>query len=120
MFQWHKRKTVKKNTIIKFWRLKTDLSLDVENDKILFQGRKVLRKNDLKHVVARTFKASKSGGYKKLRTRAADGYTGMSNKNILQVTSTDFKYKKFTARFTNKAPPRTISARKVRKFIYNK
>ena len=100
--------------------MKTDLSLDVGDEKILFQGRKVLRKNDLKHVVARIFKASKSGGYKKLRTRAADGYTGMSNKNILKVTSTDFKYKKFTARFTNKAPLRTISARKVRKFKYNK
>ena len=114
------RTRVQKNAIIKFWRLKTDLSLDVGEEKILFQGRKVLRKTDLKHVIARTFKAGKSGGYKKLRTRAADGYTGMSNKNIIKVTSTDFKCKRFTARFTDKAPPRKISARKVRKFKHNK
>ena len=80
----------------------------------------MLRKNDLKHVIARTFKASKSGGYKKLRTGAADGYTGMSNKNIIKVTSTDFKYKRFTARFTDKAAPQKISARNVRKFKHNK
>ena len=114
------RTRVQKNAIIKFWRLKTDLSLDVGDEKILFQGWKVLRKNDLKHVIARTFKAGKSGGYKKLRARTADGYTGMSNKNIIKVTSTDFKYKRFTARFTDKAPPRKISTRKVRKFKHNK
>ena len=43
------------------------------------------------------------GGYKKLRTIAADGYTGVSSNKILSITSNDERFKKFTAIFTNKA-----------------
>ena len=54
-------------------------------------------------VVTKTFKKNKLGGYKKLRTRAADGYTGVSSNKILSITSNDERFKKFTAVSTNKA-----------------
>ena len=38
----------------------------------------------------KTFKKSKSGGYKKLRTRA-DGYVGLSIRYILKVTNNNIK-----------------------------
>ena len=65
----------------------------------------------LKSAVDKTFKKSKSGGYKKLRTRIADGYTGLSNREMLKVTN-NIKYKKFT-RFTNKVAPKPGIASKV-------
>ena len=38
----------------------------------------------------KTFKKSKPGGHKKLRTRA-DGYVGLSNRDILKVTNNNIK-----------------------------
>jgi len=54
------------------------------------------------------FQKNKSSGYKKLRTQA-DGYAGLSNREILKVTNNDIQYKRFTARFTNKAALKPIS-----------
>ena len=51
--------------------MKKDLPLDY-NGGILFQQRNVLKKGELKSVVNKVFKKNKSGGYKKLRTKAAD------------------------------------------------
>ena len=53
-----------------------------ENGQILFQQRRVLKKGELKSVVDKTFKKNRSDGYKKLRTRAADGYAGLSNREF--------------------------------------
>ena len=57
-------------------------------------------------------KRVKSGGYKKLRTRIADGYFGLSNREMLKVTNNNIKYKKFT-RFTDKVAPKPGIASKV-------
>ena len=67
-----------------------DLSLD-DNGRILLQQRRVLKKGELKLVVDKTLKKCKSGGYKKLRTRAADGYAGLNNKEVLKVTNNNIK-----------------------------
>ena len=107
------RTRIEKSAIVKFWRLRKDLTLD-KSGALLYEGKKVLMKSVVKEIVSKTFKKSTSGGYKKLRTRAADGYTGISNRNILQVTSNDFKYKQFNAKFTNKGIITPIIARKVR------
>ena len=65
------RTTVHRSAYVKYWRLKKDLPLDY-NGGILFQQRNVLKKGELKSVVDKVFKKNKSGGYKKLRTKAAD------------------------------------------------
>ena len=76
------RSRVQKNPVVKYWRLRKNLSLD-PSGHLLYQGKRVLKKEEIKNIVAKSFKESKSGGYKKLRTWASDGYTGMSNRKIL-------------------------------------
>ena len=58
----------------------------------------------------KTFKKSNSGGYKKIRTRAADGFAGLSNRQMLKLNNNNIKYKKFTARFTDMAKPKPVIA----------
>ena len=79
----------------------------------MFNGKRVLKKKELTSVVAKAFRKNKSGGYKKLRTRAADSYTGLSGRDVLKITKNIVKYKRFTARFTNKALPKPVMAREV-------
>ena len=68
----------------------------------------------------KTFSKSKSVGYKKIRTRALDGYAGLSRKNILTVTLNDAEFKKFTVKFTNKTASRPVTAIEVNYlYIYN-
>lgn len=100
-----------KSAIVKFYRLRSGLS--VEGGKLFYNGKRVLKRNEIKRVVKKTFTQCKSGGYKKLRTYAADGYAGLSNNKILKVTTNDITYKRFNTRFNNKAAPKPIIAREV-------
>ena len=90
------RSRVHRTAYVKYWRLRESLSFDAKGH-ILFQGKRVVKKTEIDKVVTKTFKKNKSGGYKKLRTRAVDGYTGVSNNKILSITSNDERFKKFTA-----------------------
>ena len=96
---------------LKYWRLKEKLSID-KNGLLLFEGKKVLKKGEIKKCVKKTFSKSKSVGYKKIRTRALDGYAGLSRNNILTVTSNDAEFKK-SVKFINKAAPRPVTATEV-------
>ena len=60
-----------------------------------------------------TFIKNKSGGCRKIRTSAADRYSGLSKRNVLKVTENDLKFRRFNARFTNEAVHRPIRARKI-------
>ena len=100
------------NAYVKYWRLKGDLTLD-NNGLLLFNGKRVLKKKELTPVVAKALRRNQSGGYKKLRTRAADSYIGLSGRDILRITKNNVKYKRFTARFTNKPLPKPVMAREV-------
>ena len=80
------------------------------NGLLLFNGKLVLKKIS---VVAKAFRKNKSGGYKELRTRAVNNYIGLSGRDILRITKNNVKYKRFTARFTNKALPKPVMAREV-------
>ena len=69
-----------------------------------------LKERKFKKVREKTFSKSKSVRYKKIRTRALDGYAGLSRNNIFAVTSNDAEFKKFMLKFTNKAAPRPVTA----------
>ena len=97
---------------MKYWRLNSDLTLDYIG-LLLFNGKRVLKKKELTSVVAKAFRKNKSGGYKKLKTRAADNYIGLSGRDISRITKNNIKYKRFTARFTNKALPKPVMALEV-------
>lgn len=51
------------------------------------------------------FDEAKSVGCKKLRNHAANSYTGLSEKQILHVTNSEFKYRVHNVKFNNKAVP---------------
>ena len=106
------RTKAQKTGYVKYSRLKEKLSND-KNELLLFEGKKVLKKGPTKKCVRKTFSKSKSVGSKKIRTRALDGYAGLSRNNILTVTSNDAEFKKFTVKFINKAAPRSVTATKV-------
>ena len=101
-----------KNVYVKYWRLKSDLMLD-NNGLLLFNKKRVLKKKEFTSVVAKAFRKNKSGGYKKLTTKAADSYIGLSGRDILRISKKNVKYKRYTARFTNKAFPKPVVAREV-------
>ena len=107
----HKKELKRKKLFVKDWRLKEKLSID-KNGLLLFEGKKVLKKGEIKKCVKKTFSKSKSVGYKKIRTRALDGYAGLSRNNILTVTSNDAEFKK-SVKFINKAAPRPVTATEV-------
>ena len=69
-----------------------------------------MKKGEIKKCVKKTISKSKSVGYKKIRTRALDGYAWLTRNNILAVTSNDAEFKKFTVKFTSKAVPRPVTA----------
>lgn len=73
----------------------------------------MVKKSESKVIVGKTFRKNKSGGYKKLRTRAADSYAGLSNKEILQVTKNDVKYRQYTVKFTNRAKPKPVRVQNI-------
>ena len=66
-----------------------------------------LKERKFKKVREKTFSKSKSMRYKKIRTRALDGYAGLSRNNIFAVTSNDAE---LMVKFTNKAAPRPVTA----------
>ena len=103
------RTKAQKTSYAKYWRLKEKLSIG-KNGLLLFEGKKVLKKGETKKKCGKkTFSKSKSVGYKKIRTQELDGYAGLRRNNILTVTSTDAKFKKFTLKFINKALPRPVT-----------
>ena len=84
------RTKTQKTAYVKYWRLNEKLSIDKN------EGKKVLKKGEIKRWVKNTFSKSKSVGYKKIRM---DGYAGQSCNKILTVTSNDAEFKKFMVKF---------------------
>ena len=105
------RTRLQKNAIIRFWRVKLKYKVDNFTQTILFyNGKRVLKNNEVKKAVKEAFDKSKSAGYKKIKTRVAASSTGLSNKKILEITKRDIQYKHFSVKFKNKAKLRPVRA----------
>ena len=63
--------------------------------------------------MTKTIIKNKSGGHRKIQAAAADAYAGVSKREVLKVTNNDGKFRRFNARFTNKAVPKPVRAKKV-------
>lgn len=72
-----------------------------------------MKTSEVSGVVAKTFKETKSAGYKKLKHRSHDSYAGLSERKIRQVTSLNIKYRVHNAAFTNKAVPKPVRAQHI-------
>ena len=73
----------------------------------------MIRRSDVSSIVNKTFHECKSAGARKLRIRAADSYAGLTERQILKITNNKFKYRKYNAKFTNKAIPRPVRAKEI-------
>ena len=73
----------------------------------------MIKTSEIHKVVEKAFDESKSAGARKLRLRTAHKYSGMSEKKILEVVTGDNKFRRFNAKFTNKAAPRPVRAKEV-------
>ena len=81
------RTQIEKSTIIKFWRTQKSEKKSSQNGKVLCHaGKLVVRRNEVKRVVKKTFKISKGSGYKKLWHTSKDGYSGLSQRDVLGIT----------------------------------
>ena len=72
-----------------------------------------MKTSDVSGIVAKTFKETKSAGYKKLKHRSDDSYAALTERRIRQVTSSNVKYRVHNAAFTNKAVPKPVRAHHV-------
>ena len=77
----HTRTRKPKSGYMKYWRLKERLSL-YKDELLLFERKRVLKKDEIRQCAAKTFKEIVSVGYKKSRLRAIDGYARISQTNI--------------------------------------
>ena len=103
-----------KSAVVQFWRRKEMFTLgNEESPTLYFNGRKVVKKSEVSGVVAKTFKETKSAGYKKLKQRSHDSYAGLTERKIRQVTSSSIRYRVHNAAFTNKAVPKPVRAHHV-------
>ena len=76
--------------MIKFWRAISKYTVDNSMQTMLFHnGKRVLENHKVKKIVKEAFDKSKSAEYRKIRTRVATSYTGLSNKKILEITKGD-------------------------------
>ena len=80
---------------------------------LYFDDQKVVKKSAISGLVSKTFDDAKSGGCKKLRHRAAAGFVGLSERNILRETNSKIKYRIHDVKFTNKATPRPVTAKSI-------
>ena len=80
---------------------------------LYFDDKKVVKKSAISGLVSRTFDDAKSGGCKKLRNRAAAGFVGLSERNILRETNSQIQSRIHNVKFTNKATPRPVTTKSV-------
>ena len=67
-----------------------------------------MKRSELKKIVEKLFRKSKSAGYKKLHKRTAGGYAGLNKRQVLKCASTNEKIRKFSVKSTNMTKPRPV------------
>ena len=107
-----------KSAVVQFWRRKKLFTLGNDESPTPRSHAIFLRKKGCQKVggflsCCKTFKESKSAGYEKLKQRSHDSYTGLTERKIRQVTSSNNRYRVHNAAFTNKAVPKPVRAHHV-------
>ena len=98
-----------KDAVVRYWRNRDRFHPGPQATPTLyFDDKKVVKKSAISGLVSRTFDDAKSGGCKKLRNRAAAGFVGLSERNILRETNSQIQSRIHNVKFTNKATPRQL------------
>jgi len=100
--------------VVRFGRKRDLFALGPEESPTsYFNGKKAVKTSDVSRIVGRTFKETKSAGYKKLKRRAADSYAGLTERQIRHVTSNNVKYRIHNAVFKSRVLPKPVRAKHV-------
>ena len=100
-----------KNAALRFWRNKSSFS--VENGKLKYDGREVLQASSIKSVVQKGFTKAATCGARPLAIKLKKKYTGMSERQVRREYSKSKYYHQAYPKFTNKPPPKAVTAEKV-------
>lgn len=107
-----KRTNKQRAAFLRFWRNKGAFCVrKVGKEKVLlFKGKRVLKKNEIKAVVEEEFKYCKGVGSRKLRHRLKKQFVGISEPRIQQILGDSSLSQQVNARFSNKAISRPVRA----------
>ena len=105
------RSTKIKSALVRFWRNRERLLLRAE--KVCFDGRPILKKSDVTHVVKKAFKEMKGSGTRKLFHRLNNVYRGVGERDIRCVLGKSRLHQQLNVRFQNKAILKPIRAHSV-------
>ena len=61
----------------------------------------------------KAFTEAKSGGAKKLRLRTADSVVGLSEREVLKITTKSPRFRSFNVKFKNKTIPRLVRVKEI-------
>ena len=106
------RTTKQKLCCIRFWRNRLRFSIENMNgeEKLLFDGKVVVKKSNFKTLVETEYKRFKGLGSRKLKTVLNKRFQGVSEAKVQQVLSKSTMNQKMNVRFKNKAILRPIRA----------
>ena len=79
----------------------------------LFVVIQVAKREAVGKVVEKSFRKSKSAGFKKIHQRIIDGYIGLSKRQVLNSVKTNEKLWKFNVKFINKAKPKPVTVKSI-------
>ena len=105
------RSTRIKSALVQFWRNRKRISLKAE--KVLMDGRPILKKSNVTRVVKNAFKETKGSGTRKLFHRLKSAYRGVGERDIRRVLGQSRLHKQLNVRYQNKAILKPIRARNV-------
>ncbi|XP_028513600.1 uncharacterized protein LOC114574639 [Exaiptasia diaphana] len=107
-----KRTATQKSTIIRYWRNRESYSVEKADGslKLLFNGKPVVKKSELKSLVTSEFKHCKGIGSRKLKHRLNQRFSGFSEPCVNKILSKSKLNQMSNARFNNKVIIRPIRA----------
>ena len=89
---------------VRYWRNRERYSIN--DDKLLFDGKIVVKERDMNTIVHERFCESKGSGPRRLKYQLKGGYCGMSEANVKKVLDQSATYQRLNARFANSVPIR--------------
>lgn len=108
----NQRTAIQKATLVRFWRNKDRYTVKKVDgaEKLLFDGKAVVKKSELKQLVIKEFKHSKGIGSRKLKHKLKQRFHGVSEARVNKILAKSKANQRANARFNNKAIIRPIRA----------
>ena len=107
------RTKIQRTALIRFWRNRHKFEIAEDGKTLLFDGKSVAKKTDVKGIVKTGLEETKGCGARKLNVYLRDKYSGISSKAVRKVIDMSKRYHLHKASFRNKPIPKPIRAKAV-------